>query len=1044
MPTGNCLGIFESITEGWRAMDCFTDRREAVLRFLEYVNVDPLPKQILFFYGDGGNGKSLLLNYLSTYCCKRLSPNDWPKLKDAVSEDDLPKFLKEVDGEKLPSTMIDFGAVRDENPLDAFSAMQMLYRRLTRMGFSFPIYNYACALYAQRTYRSVSSILPAEEMDLAAAIIDIFANSSYGTLAQSFINVFNKHCGEKVALYIKGRQISEEDLWTISRLSDNQLYENIPKFFAQDLREAVAASNITRLILFFDTHEAFWGERRDESSGRIQHRDEWFRLFLLKVLGDPKIMTVVAGRESPRWDSVIKNKIKYEYLDQRHIACFTRHDAQEYLKRAGVDPQMHRCMLEAAQESPDQIHPFYLGLCVDIWKLSLLSNKPLTPGNFIQNPEVEEKRKELKFRLLRTVNQRISDTIDVLRICRTFDEELYYYLGDKLHLAPDRSTFDIIKGFSFVRTIHSQDGTRYQVHNLLRPAVDERNETIINIDKILEKYYLEKSKQDPTFIAEKIYHANRIDPEQGLEEWNNTFYEALNFSHYDICQALMEIQLQLKVSSDVWRGIIAQNIGKYLFRLSRYNEAEISFWAALSAYQVEQNTNFEQIEVISYNKGNTLDDLGDLLARTAKYSEAYQTYQEAITNYGQALEQAPDYIEAYNNKGNTLQGLGDLLARTAKYSEAYQTYQEAIISYRQALEQAPDYIEAYNNKGSVLQGLGDLLTKTARYSEALQSYQEAIACYDQVLLQTPEDIYAYNNKGNALQALGAFLTSIAKYSEAFQTYQDAISIFDQALFQAPNLIEAYVNKGTALQRLSNLQETTAEYQGAIQACQYAILTYNQAISLSPNDITININKGISLQCLGNLFTTTLKYSEAIQAYQDAISIIDQALLLAPDYINAYDNKGNAIKCLGDLFVITTKHHEAFQSYQDAISCYTKALFLAPNSIYAYNNKGNALQSLGDLLATTAKYSEAIQAYQDAILCYDQALLRAPDEINIHFNKGLTLMNNGTLIMKTDQNKAKILFVKALSESEKCIRIAPMNEQFVELKTAIEKLLANQS
>ena len=40
----------ETITEGWRALELFTDRYELCRRFLSYVNDDPAPSSILQFH----------------------------------------------------------------------------------------------------------------------------------------------------------------------------------------------------------------------------------------------------------------------------------------------------------------------------------------------------------------------------------------------------------------------------------------------------------------------------------------------------------------------------------------------------------------------------------------------------------------------------------------------------------------------------------------------------------------------------------------------------------------------------------------------------------------------------------------------------------------------------------------------------------------------------------------------------------------------------------------------------------------------------------
>ena len=50
----------EAITSGDRALELFTDRHELTRRFAQYLNEEPAPEKILFFYGGGGNGKSFL------------------------------------------------------------------------------------------------------------------------------------------------------------------------------------------------------------------------------------------------------------------------------------------------------------------------------------------------------------------------------------------------------------------------------------------------------------------------------------------------------------------------------------------------------------------------------------------------------------------------------------------------------------------------------------------------------------------------------------------------------------------------------------------------------------------------------------------------------------------------------------------------------------------------------------------------------------------------------------------------------------------------
>lgn len=63
----------KTITKGTAALEYFTDRYSACRFFAEYLNDDPPPDRILFFHGDGGNGKSLLLKFLCERYCKRIA-----------------------------------------------------------------------------------------------------------------------------------------------------------------------------------------------------------------------------------------------------------------------------------------------------------------------------------------------------------------------------------------------------------------------------------------------------------------------------------------------------------------------------------------------------------------------------------------------------------------------------------------------------------------------------------------------------------------------------------------------------------------------------------------------------------------------------------------------------------------------------------------------------------------------------------------------------------------------------------------------------------
>ncbi|MGB7247552.1 MAG: hypothetical protein WBC73_01335 [Phormidesmis sp.] len=87
------LQVQPSVTEGDRALDLFTDRYSFTRLLAERIN-DPPKREILFFHGAGGNGKSLLLKYLRKEC-KGLMAEQWQRTREKP-DDEMTKLQKDL------------------------------------------------------------------------------------------------------------------------------------------------------------------------------------------------------------------------------------------------------------------------------------------------------------------------------------------------------------------------------------------------------------------------------------------------------------------------------------------------------------------------------------------------------------------------------------------------------------------------------------------------------------------------------------------------------------------------------------------------------------------------------------------------------------------------------------------------------------------------------------------------------------------------------------------------------------------------------------
>ena len=264
-----------------------------------------------------------------------------------------------------------------------------------------------------------------------------------------------------------------------------------------------------------------------------------------------------------------------------------------------------------------------------------------------------------------------------------------------------------------------------------------------------------------------------------------------------------------------------------------------------------------------------LKQRGDFLLNQGKAFEAVQCYQQAI-------QQKPDYAEAYNNLGIAF-----------KYQDRLD---EAITCYQEALKYRPDYAIACNNMANAIRDQGNLAEAERLYLEALKlkpdfaevfnnlgnvlleqgQLDKAILQFQKALQITPDYAEAHNNLGNAFQE--------QKNSTA------AIHCYQRAIKLNPYYHKAFNNLGNAYQKLGRLNQ--------------AIFYYQKAINLKP-DYSEAFNNA------GNALVESAKIPEAIAAYKKALD-------LNPAYIVAHSNLLLALQYQAGLDVST--HYVAAKNW----------------------------------------------------------------------------------------------------------------------------------
>ncbi|MGD1910583.1 MAG: hypothetical protein ACFB2X_06945, partial [Rivularia sp. (in: cyanobacteria)] len=614
-----------SNSKGNRALQLFIDRHHLIKHFAEYINHDPVAEKILFFYGDGGNGKSLLLKYLRTKCCNRFDKKIWQeilsqkKLKLLADDIAIPNNTNEF--VRVPAVLHDFGQAPngDDKPQDLFYGLLMLRRKIgieankLKYRLRFPLFDFACVWYLHQkrhlTKERWKELFPEEEFELIIQIVDTLTQIPGAELAEAVLDIFLKYLGTNLYIILQQRELKKEDIKKIQDMDlDTELIFELPRLLAEDLNSAMSEDKSPeRLVLFFDTHEAFWGSQRDIADYRYFEQDKWLRYFLAELLEfSHGIVVVVAGREKPRWQDADEYPISQQYLDIQLVNHLAEADAREYLRRAGISNRdLQQSAINYASVAQNQVHPFLLGLCADV----IFQGNSTTPSAPLPasderlselhiNGNFAKKAKELINRLLKYVDREINYAVHALSACRGFNYDIYELLGKELKFSASKPSFDVLTEFSFVWEAQERGEDWYRIHDLLRRLdYEEDNKTTRQAHEVLEKYYRGKGE-----IAEAIYHGNRLDWERGVYEWVEEFEKVLELSRYDECRVLLEIRNELVIQDD--------------FELGRVSLAG-----------------------------------GDYFATLAQHQQAKQEYLEAIALYDKVIKVAPDNIDANNNKG---------------------------------------------------------------------------------------------------------------------------------------------------------------------------------------------------------------------------------------------------------------------------------------------------------------------------------------------------------------------------------------------------------
>lgn len=839
-------GQSDSILDGSRKLELFTNRSALIKLFLEYLNEAESKETILFLHGDSGNGKTILTEYLRKNFCKKMQPDVWEFYKHEFNELELINTIKNTQEnfEPVPVAVLNFDTkvTNIDRPKEFFYGLTSLRRQLSLKRIGFPLFDFACIWYLHKTNQldseNLKILIPPEELDLFAELIDGISNTSWGSVGKVILNIFSKNVKTQYTIYSHKRGLEKSQIEQITQLEDKELSEKLPDFFAQDLNNAIKKSGYpSRIVLFFDTYESFWGYQRKMPMVGMFDQEKWLRRLLCSLELGLGIIVVVASRELPAWHRAPDFFIPEENIDSQFVGFLSCSEADEFLLRAQIiDETLRQQLVSYVEGEPNEIHPGYLGLCLDVILTATRGEKIVRFNDFAARPQLINKEIHLINLFLSYADLDIHQAVIALSACRMFDKNLFVVLGEALNFDRTTSTFEILTGFSFVSKDERPGDESYKIHRLLRKLFTKiEKDKQISAHQVLERYYRHKAQTDELAVAEAIYHTNCQDWQKSIKEWVYIFGKNLDSSRFDFCRNLLEIRRELEIYSDFYLGLVTQLEGEFYLDLSYISEANLCFKNAVLLYDKYLTKNSD--DHITFNKrGIVQRRLGEINFQEGYYDNALQRYNAALDSFERSLTIKSDFAETYDASATTYRRIGDLQLKKRQLYQAINSYNLAISSYNQSIKiNRSSNHYPYSCKGTALRKRGDLEVKLNRLNEAKQSYYEAIENCEVSIEIEPNLSKLYDSLGNAWRSLGNLDQKFRNFENASSAFNEAYKYFQIAISIAPNNVYSNNNSALVLETLGNMQLKRGRIKNGCELLKSSLESYEIVLTIAPKN-----------------------------------------------------------------------------------------------------------------------------------------------------------------------------------------------------------------
>ena len=702
------------------ALDVFTDREELIAAFernLEHKKPDE--HRVLVFYGDGGIGKTTLL-----------------------------QKLEQLHRQRCPQALmgrLDLAGA-DTTPPD------LLLYRLRRLfpAIPFPSFSLALAEYGRRFHPEQVYGNDRKELlqgagpyaDALAGGLEVLANLSGVGAA---VNVMKAAATAQRQLSDWVQRRAEPWLQRSQSLSEEQMLAQLPLQWARDFRQAISTQleqdwddAITYSgpppLIAFDTYETLWHSGMGRSGRRREPRERW----LVDLVSElPEVLWVIGGRDRLSWDEGYDRGWS-EACEQHLVGQLSDDDARSFLTKRGIEePAIVEKILRQAAGVP-----FYLELETQLYdKTPAVERTPEVFGGS-QQEQID--------RLLTHLDASERATLRLMAAFGIWDQELFRQAVT--HFAtgyPATGAAELGRFWS----IEPIGEGRWQLHNEMAHHLqaDERQRDSATFDAVhrwgfahfdghLEGLDVKNIQaEDAERLQRALWHARHIQP---ASEWATWLVKRLEFLEKGtIWQPLIAVTERglLHAERDLGEqdpavASLLDRQGTLLQAIALYEDAEPLFRRALTIDEASYGTDHPDV-------ARDLNNLAQLLQATNRLAEAEPLMRRALAIFEASY--GPDHP----NVAILLNNLAALLQDTNRLAEAEPLMRRAL-----AIDEA-SYGTDHPNVARDLNNLASLMYATNRLAEAEPLMRRALAI-DEASYGTdhPEVATDLNNLAGLLKA----------------------------------------------------------------------------------------------------------------------------------------------------------------------------------------------------------------------------------------------------------------------------------------------------